>query len=122
MNPRSRSLSPSVARGIAVICAVVFVASAHTARAGINVWTSHRPGTAAIATLALDPTAPGTIYTGTYGNGVFKSTDSAANWQAIRNDHPSREQRTDRLRLIEEFAPKRPPECGSGNSGSSHQQ
>ena len=43
MKVRSHILSPSVARGIAVMCAAVFVASAHPAQAGINVWTSHGP-------------------------------------------------------------------------------
>ena len=44
MKVRSHSLTTSLARGIAVLCAAVFVTSAHTAQAGINVWTSHGPG------------------------------------------------------------------------------
>ena len=62
---RSHILSPSVARGIAVMCAAVFVASAHTAQAGINVWTSHGPGVGGVTALAIDPITPRTLYAGT---------------------------------------------------------
>jgi hypothetical protein len=43
MKLRSRILSTSVARGMTILCAAVFLTSAHTAQAGINVWTSNGP-------------------------------------------------------------------------------
>ena len=51
---RSLMLSPSVARGIAIWCAAVFVASAHTAPAGINVRTGYGPGVGTITALVID--------------------------------------------------------------------
>jgi len=57
-------LNPSASRGIAILCAVFF-ASAHTAQAGINVWTSNGPRTEGnVSPLALDPTTPSTLYAG----------------------------------------------------------
>jgi hypothetical protein len=43
MKLRSHSFSTSVARGITILCAAVFLTSAHTAQVGINVWTSNGP-------------------------------------------------------------------------------
>ena len=86
MKVSSHSLSPSVVRGIAVLCAAGFLTGAHPAQAGLNVWTSHGPGTASIGTLVLDPTAPGTLYVSTGGpsgpvsDSVFKSTDNGITW------------------------------------------
>ena len=37
-------------------------------------------GIGAILSLAIDPTAPSTLYAGTDGGGVYKSTDGAATW------------------------------------------
>ena len=34
-----------------------------------------------VATLAIDPVDPDTIYVGTLGNGVFRSTDGGTSWQ-----------------------------------------
>ena len=91
---RSRILSPSVARGIAVLCAAVFVASAHPAQAGINVWTSHGPPGGTSAPWPLIPSRPSTLYAGTDGAGVFKSTDAGATWSAANAGLPD----TSRLR------------------------
>jgi pimeloyl-ACP methyl ester carboxylesterase len=86
MKVRTHMLNPSVARGIAVVCAAVFVASAHTAHAGINVWTSHGPPGGGVYALAIDPITsnitPRTLYAGTPLEGVFKSTDAGATWSA----------------------------------------
>ena len=38
-----------------------------------------------VRALALDPTNTSTLYAGTLGSGVFKSTDMGANWLAINN-------------------------------------
>ena len=84
MKLRSHCLRPAVARGIAVLCAAVCVSSAHTLQAGINVWTSHGPGSVGITALALDPAESGRLYAGTSdGRGVFKSTDGGGTWDSI---------------------------------------
>jgi len=84
MKGSTRMLSRFVARAMAVMCAVVFVAGpASTARADINVWTTHGPEGWPVVALAVDPTTPGTVYAGTQYGGVFKSTDGALSWQAI---------------------------------------
>jgi photosystem II stability/assembly factor-like uncharacterized protein len=89
MKVRSPILSPFVARGLAAACAAVFLTSAHTAQAGINVWTSHGPpGSVYVTALAIDPTMHGTLYAGTQGGGgVFKSTDGGGTWSAVNKPH-----------------------------------
>ena len=83
MKVRSHSLTTSSARAIAVLCGVVFVTSAHTAQAGINVWTSHGPGgSIQVAAVAIDPTTPATLYFGSEDGGVFKSTNAGETWSA----------------------------------------
>jgi pimeloyl-ACP methyl ester carboxylesterase len=78
MKIHSHMLSPSVARGIAVICAAVFVAGAHPAQAGVNVWTSHGPPSGGyVRALAIDPSTPSTLSAGTDG-GVFSIEEVAA--------------------------------------------
>jgi hypothetical protein len=62
----------------AVLLGLGGVPSVH---AGINVWTSIGPdGGGIISALALDPLTPTTLYAGT--DGIFKSTDGGATWQA----------------------------------------
>jgi hypothetical protein len=49
-----------------------------------DVWSNQRHEGAVILALAIDPTTPTTIYAGTLGDGVFKSTDGGEHWsQAI---------------------------------------
>jgi hypothetical protein len=48
-------------------------------------WVSNGPFGGAIPVLAVDPTTPTTIYAGTSGSGIFKSTNSGGNWTAINN-------------------------------------
>jgi hypothetical protein len=43
------------------------------------------PGTPSVHALAIDPTAPLTIYAGTLGNGLFKSTNGGGVWTAMNN-------------------------------------
>jgi hypothetical protein len=50
-----------------------------------NVWTSIGPEGGEILTLAIDPQTPSTLYAGTSGGGVFKSTNSGATWAPINN-------------------------------------
>lgn len=51
--------------------------------AGDNVWTTKGPTGEKIQALAIDPAQPATLYAGTYGGGVFKSTDSGGTWAAV---------------------------------------
>ena len=43
------------------------------------------PGTPPIRVLAIDPTAPLTLYAGTFSNGLFKSTNGGGVWTAMNN-------------------------------------
>ena len=54
-----------------------------TVSAGTNVWTSNGPEGGVIYALAIDPTNPSTLYAGTWGGGVFKSTNGGGNWRAV---------------------------------------
>lgn len=51
--------------------------------ASYGVWTSIGPEGGLIYALAVDPVTPTTLYAGAYNGGVFKSTDSGMNWNAI---------------------------------------
>ncbi|HEX7605635.1 MAG TPA: hypothetical protein VF348_02920, partial [Usitatibacter sp.] len=52
------------------------------AHAGAGVWTSGGPDGGNIFALAINPSTPSTLYAGTDGGGVFKSTDSGGTWAA----------------------------------------
>jgi hypothetical protein len=75
----------------ALVGAVFLVAAAGPAQAGVNVWTTHGPygGSRSVEALAIDPVTPSTLYAGTEGGGVFKSTDSGASWSAVNTGLPS---------------------------------
>ncbi len=51
--------------------------------AGNNFWTNHGPRTPEISAIVLDPLTPGTLYAGTYGGGLFRSTDGGGSWQNL---------------------------------------
>jgi photosystem II stability/assembly factor-like uncharacterized protein len=53
--------------------------------AGINIWTGNGPEGGTIYALAIDPSSPATVYAGTSGNGVFKSTNGGGSWSAINS-------------------------------------
>ena len=54
-----------------------------TVSAGVNVWTSNGPGSGHILALAIDPATSTTLYAGTWGSGVFKSTNGGENWGPV---------------------------------------
>ena len=56
-----------------------------TVWAGINGWTSRGPDGGIILALAVDPQNPSTVYAGTAGGGVFKSTNGGASWSAANS-------------------------------------
>jgi len=51
--------------------------------AGFNVWTSIGPEGGNVSALAIDPATPATLYAGTWGGGVFKSTNGGESWSAV---------------------------------------
>jgi photosystem II stability/assembly factor-like uncharacterized protein len=53
-----------------------------TLPASNSVWTNKGPDGGVIRCIAVDPLAPGTLYTGTDGGGIFKSTDKGGTWTA----------------------------------------
>jgi hypothetical protein len=53
--------------------------------ASAQTWTSNGPEGGYIQALAIDPTTPATVYAGTPGGGVFKSTDGGASWAAVNS-------------------------------------
>src|SRR5687768_8870098 len=70
---------------IGVMCLVACLVTSEVPRvaAGSSAWTSLGPGGGLITALAIDPTAPTTLYAGTLGGGVFHSTDGGGSWTAI---------------------------------------
>jgi photosystem II stability/assembly factor-like uncharacterized protein len=58
------------------------ISQAGTVSAGTNVWTSNGPEGGCIQALAIDPATLSTLYAGTFGGGVFKSTDGGGAWSA----------------------------------------
>ena len=61
---------------------VVDISFSTAAYAGAGVWTSGGPYGGTTVALAINPSNPTTLYAGTDGGGVFKSTDSGGNWAA----------------------------------------
>ncbi len=49
--------------------------TASAVSAGVNTWTTNGPKGGDIRALAIDPENPATLYAGTSGAGVFKSTN-----------------------------------------------
>ena len=65
--PRTLALSA----GAALVYAVILVANALPAQAGVNVWTSHGPEGGVVQALAVDPIEPRRVYAANNGGGVF---------------------------------------------------
>jgi len=51
--------------------------------AGAGVWSKMGLGQSQITAIAADPTNPSIIFSGTGGQGVFRSTDSGATWNQV---------------------------------------
>jgi hypothetical protein len=74
---------PRLSRFFGVLLGILAYAAAVDAQSGTGSWVSIGPdGIGAILSLAIDPTATSTLYAGTDGGGVYKSTDGAATWVA----------------------------------------
>ncbi len=50
-----------------------------------SIWTSIGPDGGTVSCIAIDPLAPATLYAGTTGGGIFKSTDKGGSWIAVNN-------------------------------------
>jgi photosystem II stability/assembly factor-like uncharacterized protein len=74
-------------RFAALVSLAIFVAASGSSRvwAGSDVWTSIGPKGGPIRALTVDSQNPGTVYAGTSGGGVFKSTDGGRNWTAANS-------------------------------------
>jgi photosystem II stability/assembly factor-like uncharacterized protein len=83
-----------IRRLLPLVILVGLASSALPVSAGVNVWTTNGPEGRWIQALAIDPSAPATLYAGTAayspeGIGVFKSTDAGGSWSftsALLND------------------------------------
>ena len=62
-------------------CFAAVLGPAGTAKAVL--WTSNGPAGGIVLALAVDPTAPSTVYAATNGGGFFRSADAGASWTAI---------------------------------------
>lgn len=56
-----------------------------TVIAGVNQWTPVGPDGGSVSVLAIDPNASATMYVGTSGSGVFKSTNGGESWVAANH-------------------------------------
>jgi photosystem II stability/assembly factor-like uncharacterized protein len=65
---------------ISVVLAISATSLSSVAYAGLGVWTSGGPYGGDVHALAINPTTPATLYAGTFGFGVFKSTNSGGTW------------------------------------------
>jgi len=86
MVPVRESGRPSSAFALGLLCAAVLFGGTRVAHAGINVWTSNGLGGGLVSALPIDPTTSTTLYAGSDGGGVFKSTDGARTWVAANTD------------------------------------
>src|SRR6266571_4356974 len=76
---------------VVLLSVLLWVNSARMVHAGNNVWTSLGPEGGIVQALALDPTTPTTVYAGTRGGGVFKSTNGGNSWSAVNTGLPDLE-------------------------------
>ena len=76
MHHLTKSLTTLVIIGFLMIGAI----PTPSVQAGTNIWTGNGPFGAIVRSMAIDPTDAETIYAGTGGAGIFKSTDSGDSW------------------------------------------
>ncbi len=87
----TRPLRDATVAQISVV-SLVLLATAGTAIAGVQHWTTGGPPGAAVNELAVDPATPTTLYM--VGHGVWKTADSGANWVRLRSGLTSADIRT----------------------------
>ncbi len=67
----------------ALVAYAVFSPFLLLAQQGRGAWTSIGPSPASVQTIAFDPQGTGTIFTGTAGGGVRRSTDNGLTWSTV---------------------------------------
>ncbi len=77
------SLTSHAAACVVVASLLVFVPSSWPA--DNSIWTSVGPDGGTISCIAVDPLAPATLYAGTRGGGIFKSTDKGGSWIGVNS-------------------------------------
>ena len=65
-----------------VLCGMLLTAST-PASADVNLWTTHGPGGGLVNALAIDPTAPETLFAATDGGGVYTTTGGGDFWSGF---------------------------------------
>lgn len=72
------------------LCSVVILALFISSSAGAQEgqWRPLGPEAGSISALAIDPSSPQTVYAGTIGGSVFKSTNGGVTWNATRQGLP----------------------------------
>lgn len=80
MHPGMRRLGAGI-----VISIGVFGLLPALAHAGAGVWTSGGPYGGPVTAVVVDPSGSATVYLGTEGHGIFKSTDGGATWVAAQS-------------------------------------
>jgi photosystem II stability/assembly factor-like uncharacterized protein len=83
-----KTMAPMI-RVALLLSALLWPIGLRGADAGVNAWTTNGPEGGGITTLAIDPQTPTTVYAGTWGAGVFKSTNGGANWSPANTGLPS---------------------------------
>src|SRR6202162_4411892 len=53
--------------------------------ARVDTWTTNGPEGGEVQALAIDPANPATLYAGTAGGGVSKSTNGGGSWKSVNN-------------------------------------
>ena len=71
-----------MAFGFAIALCLVASLFVMPAVAGINRWTPIGPDGANLVALVVDPLSPLTVFAGSWGSGVLKTTDGGASWSA----------------------------------------
>jgi photosystem II stability/assembly factor-like uncharacterized protein len=72
-------MKPSRVAVLAVLFALLLAAPSFA----VSPWAPFGPSGGNVRSLALDPSAPDTLYAGTYGGGVFQTTDGGVTWSSV---------------------------------------
>ena len=71
---------------LVVLLALLSASQASGVSAGANIWIGIGPGGGNVNAVAIDPQTPGTVYAGTWGSGVYKSTNGGVSWSATESN------------------------------------
>jgi photosystem II stability/assembly factor-like uncharacterized protein len=82
---RRRRAASTLAFWPSLFIAILLVLSTSPApaRAAAGAWSKLDLDGIQVSALAVDPTVPSTLYAGSRGNGMFRSTNGGASWQSI---------------------------------------